>query len=163
MIIHVVVEDGGGYDDRWTCNRFAYLKLEDAEKCLAEQVAYIAKHKLDLVKLHEFFVQYVAEYKQPIPNSRAEIPRWPSGMGKKDITQEMRDERKRLEEINRDANAEFAERNQRYWKAMYDAQCKFAMDNGIDIQQSIIMSPYFEETSWSIEQLQVLSEFIPTI
>ena len=163
-MIYLVVESGGEFSDKWSTNRFAFTEKADAEKCVAFQIEAAIKTRNGLVKLFEFFKQYSLDYPKPVATSRhiETMPKWPSGLGKGEITKEMRAERVRVKQLNDEILEDYQERMLRYWNAFFIAQREYADREGIAPPENCPVTYYStddDENSWDIEEHELLTSF----
>jgi hypothetical protein len=105
--IYVVVHSGGSYEDAWSNNVAASTDRVKAEAFMAKEIAEQERHNESLKRIMEVEGEIVrdlgvAKYEHTLP-----YPKWKAGLGKEDITQEMRNDRLRVDLLNR----QISERN----------------------------------------------------
>lgn len=162
--IYIVVESGGEYEDAWRGNLVAFNNRASAEAYIANSIAEHEKHAAQQKSLYEHFKAWEAKV-PPVdytPYASIKPPRWPSGIKEKDITPEMRAERKRI-------LAENIEKDQRYNEAM-NARMALWYAEYVTYMERLDLTPlvttnyyatigsdHVEETDFSIEEIDLLS------
>lgn len=146
--LYTISASGGSYDDAWE-------RVDFVTDDLAKGEAYVAKMNAlrDVVIVatkQRFAFQNTWQLANPRPRCRApapvEVPRWPNNVKP---TKQMRDERKRLEEINR---LDYAEANKPLYdwtQANYQAGVNFVATFSADVQEGIAKN--YDDTYWAIE------------
>ena len=130
--IFILVVSGGMYDDRWentVASSFDEQKLIDLQN--ANQ-----KEDGEREKLHKVIRKWESDF-HAAGNSVGfepllKRPSWPPGLGKERITQEMRDERKKIEDQNKMINARNVARAKEYTDNRKVALTAFIEENNID-------------------------------
>lgn len=107
--LYIVVESGGEYESYWEHSVAAFITKEAAEEDIAKRVAEDTRLRELAGIVIEWADAYEAQNPRPIPDRERMMARhaWPAGLGKGQITDEMRAERKRIEGEARKATKEF--------------------------------------------------------
>jgi hypothetical protein len=153
----------GEYEDK---EEWAIAASKDESKLLqhAEELkAARAKEEDFQTRLHQLYIDTINANPKPVPTrQRYERPRWAPGLGKEQITQEMREERKAWEENERLLNEEYITINIEWqhnvWFPVYRA---FLATEGREVPETIDMHTstghsYFEEIRYHTEEVPEL-------
>jgi hypothetical protein len=144
---------GGSYEDAWERTEYVTDDLVKGEAYCAEMNAFRDEVITAKKKCQEFSQQWIAQNPRlPHPEPKQiVVPRWDS---KTKVTQEMRDERKRLEEINTNARM-VAYEPMRQWGLDYNAAMKaFDATFSAEIQEGLQKN--CDDTYWDIEPVEWL-------
>lgn len=140
---------GGSYDDAWENVRFITDDEDKGKAYIAKMEALREVVAAAVTQCNEYQRKWQVE--NPVPVQRAlkpvEVPKLPNEAKK--ITKEMRDERKRLQELNSkdaaDANKPIVD----WYHAQYQAVAAFKATFPEEIQKGIAES--WNDTYWDIE------------
>lgn len=159
--MYVIVASGGRYDDSWTRNEYVTSDKAKAEAAIKDLEAEHAKD-LDTVKqLGELREAVNDEIGPAETESLLPYPRWAPGLGEDQITQKMRNERKKIEL----KNERIAKRNEAAWKARHkileDREKTLLKSLGYPKGHYLYEYQYglhtLDETSYDIEEVEVLA------
>lgn len=146
--LYAISAYGGSYEDAWERVEFVTDDLTKGEAYVAKMNAFREVVIAATKQRNDF--QNAWQLANPRPHCRApapvNVPRWPSNVKP---TKEMREERKRLEEINR---LDYAEANQPLYdwcQANYQSAVNFVATFPADVQEGIAKN--YDDTNWSIE------------
>jgi hypothetical protein len=149
----VISAYGGSYDDAWERAEFV-TDDEDKGKAYCEKMNALAEEVRSAnVQFLNWQHHYMTQKPRvgPTPYTVLDVPKWKSG-GK--VTQEMRDERKRIQDINY-ANQQASNKPMiEYSQNMYAAQLAYKATLPEDIQRG--MENGYHDTSWGIEPINWL-------
>jgi hypothetical protein len=148
-----IVASGGSYDDAWS--RAEYVTDdEDKGRAYCEKMNALSEAvKSANIQYTNWQQHYMMQNPRvgPTPYTVLDVPKWNSG---NKVTQEMRDERKRIQDINI-ANQQAANKPMiAYSQAMYAAQQAYKATLPEDIQLG--MQNSYHDTFWEIEPINWL-------
>jgi hypothetical protein len=155
----VVVASGGEHDDAWQSNCVATFDEQLANEYIADRQRQDALFNERNAKLDDYEEQYVQENPRPAIPAVPQAPRWPAGMGKHQITAEMRAERDR---INAERSAIFAAHGERQgvWHEGWEiAKHAFLVSLGVapeDMGEFEYSWLKQRDTSYHIEKIPVI-------
>jgi hypothetical protein len=159
--MYVVVSYGGEWDEKWENNEVCSHDEAKLNAWIAEQQKKRAEHQAFLISLHNFYYEFSANNpRRPLLMERKERKPWPSGLGKEQITPEMRAEREAIEAHNHavfdEAKAIENEWREDTWfpalREWLKAQGK-AVPETIDFSWSMGKN-YFDDVNYRIEELK---------
>jgi hypothetical protein len=158
--MYVVIASGGSYDDAWSHPEFVTPDQKLGQHYVDRMNAFSEEVAAAIDNMNQFDTAWRMANPRPAMSYLDDgdvvvVPRWTSNQK---ITQEMRDERRRLEEINSEAlkrrMAPINEWTQRWWAAHneYKASLSKEIQHGIDKN--------YNDTRWEIEPIAWLTETV---
>jgi len=158
--IFVVTRTVGEYDELHTGVKVA---SHDKQKC----EEYIAEKKKQFALLNQQYKQksaYSIEWREqnPQPESPVPVPRpkWPSGLRREHITEEMRAERNRVDAINKEIWDKHGEVMDAWHEAHEVAMCKFIREvMGVSNENEIAKIndlSWMDEPRYEIKEIEVI-------
>jgi hypothetical protein len=160
VIIYVAVERGGDYEGAWTRNRVASFNRTDVEKYIEQRISERRVLILQSKNLNQHYKNWLQNNPWPNPTPVLQFPRWGGGLNQNQITQEMRDERARIKELNREISKQnLAKYNDsiNLWLSEYRS---YMADLGLPAKEDVTYSETIglpvEETTFSIEEIDVI-------
>lgn len=149
----VIVVSGGSYDDAWSRAEFV-TDDEDKGRAYCEKMNALSEAvKEATVQYGNWQQQYIQENPRvgPLPCVLLPVPQWSGYIG---ITEEMRNERKRIQDLNQAALTASNQPIYDHSRAMYEAQVAYKATLPEDIQ--IGMQNSYYDTFWEIEAINWL-------
>lgn len=160
--IFVAVAYGGQYEDAWESNLAASEDVTKVEAFIAEEKARREKEGQFQLALHKFY----NEFREANPVTRVALPRkerpkWKAGIAEKDITPEMRQERRdidsfNMEQIRKQNAAENVWQNE-VWRPAYENFCwEHDRGPGDFMMYTSTGKSYIDETYFRIDEIAKL-------
>lgn len=154
-VIFIVTRAEGQYDEYHISNQAAFYQKSDAEDYITKRKAEIAINEAIEDELGDIYHTYDAEY--PCPHiSRHDIPRWAAGLSDAQITQAMRDERDKLQALNREIAEENSRQHGKWMDKLLLAQQEHVKSKGYDFKiESVCYGSRKTNYTWDIEELDI--------
>ena len=151
--MYVIVASGGSYDDAWSKAEFVTSDEKLGQYYVDRMNAFRDEVEAARDTLNKWATQYRKDNPRPSTESGTlyAIPKW---TGNQKITQEMRNERKRLEDLNREIRAKAMEPYNMWAAAWMSAQIEFKSTFSTEIQEGLEKN--YDDTYWEIEPIGVL-------
>ena len=149
----VITASGGQYDDAWERAEFV-TDDEDKGKEYCEKMNALAESVRSAdVQLANWQEHYMKQNPRvgPTPYTVMDVPKWKGG---EKITQEMRDERKRIERINETNHQASTKPMFEYTQTLYAAREAYKSTLPGDIQRG--MENRYHDTFWEINPINWL-------
>jgi len=119
--VYIVTASDGDYEDAWTENLVASTDHDKAQAYVDDLLAKQKEWNIAVEQVKVAEREYLAKLRSPEYENLIPLTPWPSGLGKHQITQEMKNERLKAELLNKQISDRNGERAVRYL-AEYEEQ-----------------------------------------
>lgn len=151
--LYVITARGGSYDDAWERAEFITADKDKGDAYVAKMNALAEAVRSANIQCANWQQHYLVDHPRVwnTPYTVLDVPKWKSG---EKVTQEMRDERKRLQDINianqQASNAPMVAHSQAMHKALLEYKATFPEDVQLGMQNG------YYDTSWDIDTINWL-------
>lgn len=163
--IYIVVASGGAYEDKWERNEAAFVNEADAELDIEKRKQADADLRSKMETLHAWSKVYEAENPMPVRQARSRMERkkWPAGLGKHEITPEMRAERAQADQLEHEAMRLALDDHKTWTEKAVAALNEQRVLLGIEPDVTYRPYPYQDEVDYGIDEVQLFGgTIIPT-
>lgn len=160
--IYIVVASGGEYESKWERNEAAFVNEVDAEQDIVKRKQADADLRAKMETLHAWSKVYEAENPMPIRQARPRMERkkWPAGLGKHEITPEMRAERAEADRLEQEAMRQALDDHKTWTEKAVAALNEQRILLGIEPDVTYRPYPYQEEVDYGIDTVTLYGGMI---
>lgn len=157
--LFIVIAYGGEWEDAWTDNRVVTYDEDKALAYIEKETLRIEKRNADVELWEEAYSKFYDTLEKIPYGKRMQKSAWPPGLGEKDITPEMREERERVNAHNENLDEIYhkAHREQNLKTKAFTK--KFFVDLGYDENDDFIdgyCDPRKREVKFKIEKVELI-------